>query len=78
MNAITFLWRELPRNLCRVKISCRISEGPDRDNCYFGFAPSASNRQGPALNCPAGSRPSARTYELTWFGPVLPNLGRPD
>ena len=37
------------------------------ENCYFVFAPSATNRLGPALNCPAGSRPSARTY-VVWAG----------
>ena len=54
------------------------SRGSCREIRYFEFALSATNRHGPALNCPAGSRPSGQTNGLTWCGPILPNLGRPD
>ena len=52
--------------------------GSGRENRYFEFAFSTTNRHGPALNCPVGSRPSARAYGLTWCGPILPDLGRPN
>ena len=61
-----------------VKFHVLNLEGSDREIRYFGFAPSATNRHGRALNCPSGSR-SVRTYGLpcgedrycpTWASPT--------
>ena len=63
-NASTFLLHFHRR--CLVQNSRRFLFPGLARRFHFEFAPSATNRLGLALNCPAGSRPSARTFGLTW------------